>query len=72
MEIRFISSLTPDDEARVGAAICKAAAHLLAPLSLAYTLRVQTTDGQLFCEQSPGLAAPVGAAVSTGVTAMPS
>lgn len=72
MEIRFISSLTPEDEARAGAAICKAAAELLAPLSIAYTLRVQTTDGQVFCEQSVGLAAPAAAALSAGVAAMPS
>jgi hypothetical protein len=72
MEIRFISSLTPEDEARVGAAICTAAAQLLAPLSIAYTLRVQTTDGQTFCEQSPGLAAPADAVVPSGASAMPS
>ena len=72
MEIRFISSLTPEDESRLGAAICKAAAQLLAPLSIAYTLRVNTTDGQVFCEQSPGLAAPVTASVSSGVSAIPS
>jgi hypothetical protein len=72
MEIRFISSLTPDDEARMGAAICKAAAQLLAPLPIAYTLRVQTTDGQTFCEQSAALDAPVAAVVSMGASTMPS
>ena len=72
MDIRFISSLTPEDEARAGAAICKAAAELLAPLAIAYTLRVQTTDGQVFCEQSAGLGAPAAAALASGVSAMPS
>ena len=72
MEIRFISSLTPEDEARMGAAICKAAAQLLAPLSIAYTLRVHTTDGQLFCEQSSGLDTSATAALSSGASAIPS
>jgi hypothetical protein len=72
MDIRFISSLTPEDEARVGAAICKAAAQLLAPLSIAYTLRVQTTDGQTFCEQSAELAAPPTTAVSSGASVLAS
>ena len=69
MEIRFISTLTPDDEARAADAICKAAANLLAPLSIAYTLRVSTTDGQMFCEQSPGLAASGSAAIASGAPA---
>jgi hypothetical protein len=69
MEIRFISTLTPDDEARAADAICKAAASLLAPLSIAYTLRVSTTDGQIFCEQSQGLAASVSAGISSGAPA---
>lgn len=72
MEIRFISTLTPEDEARVAVTICKVAEQLLAPLSIAYTLRVRTTDGQMFCEQSPGLAAPATAAVASGVSAIPS
>lgn len=72
MEIRFISSLTPEDEARVGAAICKAAAQLLAPLSIAYTLRVHTTDGQMFCEQSAELAPPAVAAAPSATAALPS
>ena len=69
MEIRFISTLTPEDEARVASTICKTAAQLLAPLSIAYTLRVRTTDGQMFCEQSPGLAGAVAGPVSSNVSA---
>jgi hypothetical protein len=56
----------------MGAAICKAAAQLLAPLSIAYTLRVHTTDGQLFCEQSSGLDTSATAALSSGASAIPS
>ena len=69
MEIRFISTLTTEDEARVAITICKAAEQLLAPLSIAYTLRVRTTDGQLFSEQSPGLAGSVTGVVSSEAAA---
>jgi hypothetical protein len=66
MEIRFISSLTPEDEARVASAICAAVGPLLAPMSLAYTLRVVTTDGQMFHTQSPDLATVLTAVHASG------
>ena len=48
MDIRFISSLTPEDETRIAAAVCAAASSLLDHLQIAYTIRIETTDGQLF------------------------
>jgi hypothetical protein len=48
MDIRLISTLTPDDEARLAAAICAAAGPLLDHLSIAYTIRIETSDGQVF------------------------
>jgi hypothetical protein len=48
MDIRLISTLTSDDEARVAAAICATAGALLDHLSITYTLRVETTDGEIF------------------------
>jgi hypothetical protein len=48
MEIRLISTLTPDDEARVANAICAAAGPLLDQFRIAYTIRIVTADGQLF------------------------
>jgi phosphate/sulfate permease len=48
MNIRLISTLTPDDEARLAAAICAAAGPLLDHLSIAYTIRIETSDGQTF------------------------
>jgi len=48
MDIRLISTLTPDDEARVAAAICAVVAPLLDHLTIAYTIRIETTDGQVF------------------------
>ena len=57
MDIRLISTLTPDDEARLAAAICAAAAPLLDHLSIAYTIRIETTDGQVFHQHhvAPGV-----------------
>ena len=48
MEIRVISTLTADDEARIAAAICAAAGQLLDQFSIMYTIRIETTDGQVF------------------------
>lgn len=65
MEIRFISSLTPDDESQLAPAICEAVGRLLAPFALAYTIRIVTTDGQTFHQHSPrSVVAPVAAAAT--------
>lgn len=48
MDIRLISTLTAEDEARLAAAICAAAGQLLDQFSIIYTIRIETTDGQLF------------------------
>src|SRR4051794_9443289 len=48
VEIRLISTLTSEDEARIAAAICAAAGPLLDHLTIAYTLRIETADGQVF------------------------
>jgi hypothetical protein len=48
MDIRLISTLTPEDETRVAAAVCAAATLLLDQFSIVYTIRIETSDGQLF------------------------
>jgi hypothetical protein len=48
MDIRFISSLTPDDENRMAPALLAAAAALLDRLPIAYTLRFETVTGRSF------------------------
>ncbi len=48
MEIRVISTLTLEDEARIAAAICAAAGQLLDQFSIMYTIRIETTGGQVF------------------------
>jgi hypothetical protein len=48
MEIRFISSLTADDENLFAPALLKAVAALLDQLPIAYTMRIETTGAQVF------------------------
>ncbi len=47
MDIRFISSLTPDDESRLAVAILAAARGLLEQFDMPYTIRIETADGRV-------------------------
>lgn len=48
MDIRFISSLTAEDENLFAPALLKAVGALLDQLPIAYTIRVETTGAQIF------------------------
>jgi hypothetical protein len=48
MEIRFISSLTAEDENMFAPALLKAVGTLLDQLPIAYTLRIETTGAEVF------------------------
>ena len=48
MEIRFISSLTAEDEALFAPAVLAAISALLEHLPIAYTMRIETTGAQVF------------------------
>jgi len=48
MEIRFISSLTADDENAFAPALLKAVGALLDQMPIAYTIRIETTGAQVF------------------------
>lgn len=48
MEIRFVSSLTPEDESKVAKAFIGAVAMLLEPFAIAYTMRIETANNQVF------------------------
>lgn len=48
MNIRFVSSLTPDDEDRVAPGLVTALGQLLDAMPIAYTLRVETASGKLY------------------------
>jgi hypothetical protein len=48
MEIRFISSLTAEDEEVFAPAVLKAASAFLDQLPIAYTLRIETSGAQVY------------------------
>lgn len=48
MDIRFISSLTAEDESVFAPALLKAVGALLDQLPIAYTIRIETTGAQIF------------------------
>ena len=48
MDIRFVSSLTPDDENRLAPALLGALGGILDQLPIAYTLQIGTTAGRSF------------------------
>jgi hypothetical protein len=51
MEIRFVSSLTIEDENRLAPAVLQALAALLHASQLAYTVRIETAGGEVFEHQ---------------------
>ena len=68
MNIRFVSSLTPDDENAVAPALLKAFAAMLDQLPIAYTLRIETTGTQVYQHSHPTLDDAFG---QTGPAAAP-
>ncbi len=56
MEIRFISSLTAEDENLFAPALLKAIAAILDQLPIAYTLRIETTGAHTFQHSHAGAA----------------
>jgi hypothetical protein len=52
MDIRFMSSLTPDDESQLAVAILAAARGLLEQFDLPYTIRIETSDGRVLQHRS--------------------
>ena len=53
MDIRFVSSLTPDDENELAPALLSAIAALLDRVEFAYTLRIETTGAQIIQHSHP-------------------
>jgi hypothetical protein len=53
MDIRFISSLMPEDENAFAPALLKAVGALLDQMPIAYTLRIETTGAQVFQHTHP-------------------
>jgi hypothetical protein len=53
MDIRFVSTLTSEDEDDIAPALLKAATSLLDRLSLSYTLRIETTARTVYQHHHP-------------------
>jgi hypothetical protein len=53
MDIRFISSLTGDDENAFAPALLKAVGAVLDQFPIAYTIRIETTGAQVFQHTHP-------------------
>ena len=47
MVIRFTSTLTHEDEARIAPALLRAVGELLAPFPISYSIRIETTSGDV-------------------------
>ena len=61
LDIRFISTLTAEDEAQMAPALMQAVTSLLDALPIAYTLRVETLGAQVFHHTHPSAVAEAGA-----------
>jgi hypothetical protein len=55
MNIRFVSTLTAEDEAHFAPALLRAIGSLLDQLPLAYTVRIETTGAQVFQHSHPAV-----------------
>ncbi len=53
MDIRFISSLTPEDEATFAPALLQAVGAVLDQFPIAYTVRISTIGDQVFQHTHP-------------------
>jgi hypothetical protein len=53
MDIRFVSTLTADDEGQMAPALMHAVTALLDALPIAYTLRIETLGAQVFQHTHP-------------------
>jgi hypothetical protein len=53
MNIRFVSTLTADDENQLAPGLLKAIAALLDQLPIAYTVRIETTGAQVLQHSHP-------------------
>lgn len=72
MEIRFISSLTPEDENRIATALLAAAGELLDQAPIAYTIRVATATGKVFQRShSPAIDEPAGDEPASSAAVLP-
>jgi len=58
MDIRFVSTLTAEDENNFAPALLRAIGSLLDQLPIAYTVRIETTGAQVFQHSYPAFESP--------------
>ena len=58
MNIRFVSTLTAEDEANFAPALLRAVGSLLDQLPIAYTVRIETSGDQVFQHSHPAADGP--------------
>jgi len=67
MNIRFVSTLTAEDENQFAPALLGAIGSLLDQLPIAYTVRIETTGAQVFQHSHPAFESPFAADVGSGI-----
>jgi hypothetical protein len=60
MDIRVVSSLTPEDEARLAPALMASLTSLLDQLPIRYTIRFETAAGRTFAHDHTPVEVPLG------------
>jgi hypothetical protein len=71
MDIRFVSTLTGDDESHFAPALLQAITAVLDVMPIAYTIRIETVDAQVFQHTNPpapSFVEPNRKSVSNGVS----
>ena len=72
MEIRFVSSLTPEDENTFAPVLLKALGALLDQTPIAYTLRIQTSGMQVLQHSHPSaVEAPLSFSLDSNARSLP-
>jgi len=69
MDIRFISSLTPEDENAFAPALLKAVTAVLDQFPIAYTVRVETTGAEVYQHTHPSFDGPLTASARVALNA---
>jgi hypothetical protein len=67
MDIRFVSTLTAEDENQFAPALLRAIGSLLDQLPIAYTVRIETTGAQVFQHSHPAFEPPFAGGVGSGI-----
>jgi hypothetical protein len=58
MNIRFVSSLTPEDENAIAPVLLNVVSSILSALPISYVIRIDTSDSQVFEHSAPQPGSP--------------